>query len=52
MGGDVAGWLAVSPLHRAARLAGCIVAGAALYFAVLFLTGLRPSQLRSSGGHS
>ncbi|MFO1428162.1 MAG: murein biosynthesis integral membrane protein MurJ [Steroidobacteraceae bacterium] len=52
LGGDIADWLAASPLHRAVRLAGCIVVAAALYFGALFVAGLRLAELRSSGGHS
>ena len=41
LAGDLAGWLALSPLHRAARCLGCIAAGAAGYFATLLLLGVR-----------
>ena len=40
-------WLAASPLQRAARLAVCIVAAAALYFAALFVAGVRLAHMRS-----
>jgi putative peptidoglycan lipid II flippase len=50
MGGDVAGWLAAPPLERATRLALCIVAAAATYFAVLFVTGTRMRHLRNVAG--
>jgi putative peptidoglycan lipid II flippase len=50
MGGDMAGWLELSPLHRAARLAVCVVAGAVTYFAALYLSGVRLAQMR--GGHA
>jgi putative peptidoglycan lipid II flippase len=41
-------WLALhaQPLLRMAALGGIIVVGAALYFAVLFVCGLRPRDLR------
>jgi hypothetical protein len=34
---------------RAGWLGACVAAGAATYFAVLFLLGLRPSRLGLSG---
>jgi putative peptidoglycan lipid II flippase len=46
LAGDLGGWFAIGPLERAGRLALCVVAGAAVYFAVLWLAGLRPTQLR------
>ena len=48
MGGDVGDWLATPPLHRAMRLAGCVVAAAAIYFAALWLSGVRLAQLRAA----
>jgi hypothetical protein len=51
MGGDISGWLAASPLERAARLALCVSAGGAAYFAALFLFGLRLRHMRS-GAHA
>lgn len=48
LGGDLAGWIAAGALERAARLALCVVAGAAAYFAVLFVVGVRPAQLRAA----
>lgn len=50
LAGDLAGWIAADALDRVARLSLCIVAGAATYFGVLFLTGVRPSQLRAARG--
>jgi peptidoglycan biosynthesis protein MviN/MurJ (putative lipid II flippase) len=50
MSGDLAGWLALSPVHRAARLALCIVAGASTYFAALLLAGARLRHLRNHAG--
>ena len=50
MGADLADWLATPPLQRALRLAGCVVAGAAIYFAALFVSGVRLAQMR--GGHA
>jgi len=49
LGGDIAGWLAASPMGRAARLAMCVAAGAVAYFAALFISGLRLYHMRSSG---
>ena len=48
LGGDIAGWLAASPLERAARLAMCVVAGAAAYFAALFAGGMRLRHMRNA----
>jgi putative peptidoglycan lipid II flippase len=48
MAGDLGGWLELSPLHRAARLAACIVAAAAAYFAALWISGVRVAQMRGS----
>jgi putative peptidoglycan lipid II flippase len=50
MAGSTADWLALPPLHRAARLAGCVVAAAATYFAALYISGVRLAQMR--GGHA
>jgi putative peptidoglycan lipid II flippase len=50
LGGDLASWLAYAPLERAARLAAFIVAAAAVYFAALWLSGMRLAQMR--GGHA
>jgi putative peptidoglycan lipid II flippase len=49
MAGDLAAWLAAPPLERALRLAVCIVSAAALYFAALFVSGVRLHHMRSSG---
>lgn len=43
--GDTGGWLAVDAGHRALRLGAVIAACGAVYFAVLWLTGLRPRHL-------
>jgi len=51
LGGDISGWLEATPMHRAARLAMCIVAAAATYFAVLFACGLRLRHMRSAASH-
>lgn len=45
--GPLGAWLEASPWLRAARLALCIGAGAAVYFAALALLGLRPRHLRT-----
>jgi putative peptidoglycan lipid II flippase len=50
MAGDTAGWLEMSPLHRAARLATCIVAAAVAYFAALLLSGARLHHVRNYAG--
>jgi len=50
LSGDLAGWLALPPLQRAARLALCVVAAAAAYFAALYVSGVRLAQMR--GGHA
>jgi len=48
LGGDISGWLAASPLARGARLAMCVAAGAAAYFAALFICGQRLRHMRSA----
>ncbi len=50
MGGDIDGWLQAPPLHRAARLAMCVLAGAAAYFAALLLAGTRLRHMRNVAG--
>lgn len=45
--GDLADWTALGALDRATRCAIGIAAGAGLYFAVLFVTGLRYGHLRN-----
>jgi putative peptidoglycan lipid II flippase len=50
LGGDLAGWLELPPAHRAARLALCVVAGAATYFAALYLSGTRLRHVRNLAG--
>jgi putative peptidoglycan lipid II flippase len=50
MGGDIDGWVQAPPLHRAARLALCILAGAAAYFAALLLAGARLRHVRNVAG--
>ena len=50
MGGDLAGWLNLPPAQRAARLALCVVCGAAAYFAALFLSGTRLRHVRNIAG--
>jgi hypothetical protein len=46
MAGDLTAWLELPPLHRALRLAACILAAAACYFAALFVSGVRLAQMR------
>jgi putative peptidoglycan lipid II flippase len=50
MAGDTDGWLAMTPMHRAARLAVCVTGAAAAYFAALYVSGVRLAQMR--GGHA
>jgi putative peptidoglycan lipid II flippase len=50
LGGDLASWIALGALERAGRLTVCVVAGAAAYFGMLFLVGVRPAQLRAAQG--
>ncbi len=46
LAGDVAGWLAAGGVERALRMLQVISACAALYFATLWLSGIRPRHLR------
>jgi putative peptidoglycan lipid II flippase len=50
LGGDLAGWLAQSPWERAGRLALCILAAAAAYFAALYVAGTRLRHVRNVAG--
>jgi putative peptidoglycan lipid II flippase len=50
LAGDLQSWLDASASSRAGRLALCIVAGAAAYFAVLLLGGMRLRHLRNVAG--
>ena len=45
-GHDLQGWLDLRALSRALRLGLCVAGGGAAYFAVLYLSGMRPSQIR------
>jgi putative peptidoglycan lipid II flippase len=47
LGGSLTDWLVLPPGQRAGKLAVCVTAGAATYFAALFALGFRPGQLRS-----
>jgi putative peptidoglycan lipid II flippase len=47
LAGDLQGWIALSPLHRAARHALCIGIGASVYFAAIFALGLRYGDFRT-----
>jgi putative peptidoglycan lipid II flippase len=49
--GPDAAWLATSAMHRAARLAAVIAAGAATYFATLWLLGLRLAHFSRRATH-
>jgi putative peptidoglycan lipid II flippase len=49
MGGELADWLAAPPLQRALHLSVCILSAAAVYFAALWLSGLRLHHMRSAG---
>jgi putative peptidoglycan lipid II flippase len=48
LAGDLASWIALPAYARVLRLAGGVVAGALVYFAVLFAAGLRYRDLRSA----
>ena len=48
LAGDLNSWIQLSATARVLRLAGGVVAGAAVYFAVLFAAGLRYRDLRSA----
>jgi putative peptidoglycan lipid II flippase len=48
LGGDLAEWTTLHAVQRVARLAGCVVLAACVYFAVLFATGLRYQHLRAA----
>jgi len=48
MAGDIHDWLAQPLLTRALHLAGCIVAAAVLYFAALFVSGVRLHHMRNA----
>jgi len=48
MAGDLGSWLAAPPVKRALHLALCILAAAALYFAALFISGVRMHHMRSA----
>jgi putative peptidoglycan lipid II flippase len=50
MGGDLQSWMAQAPWERAGRLALCIVAAAAAYFAALLLSGARLRHVRNVAG--
>jgi putative peptidoglycan lipid II flippase len=50
LGGDLASWMVLPPWERAGRLALCIVAAAATYFAMLFIAGTRLRHLRNVAG--
>jgi putative peptidoglycan lipid II flippase len=45
--GDWSGWTAWSALERMLQLALCVVGGALVYFAALWLAGTRPRDLKS-----
>ncbi len=50
LGGDLEGWMVLSPWERAARLALCIAAAAATYFGMLLLAGMRMRHVRNVAG--
>ena len=50
LGGDLAGWLELPALQRALRLAMCVAAGAAAYFAALYIAGTRLRHVRNAAG--
>jgi putative peptidoglycan lipid II flippase len=45
-GGDIATWLATSKWHRIGWLAGLVVGGIGVYFASLWVMGVRAGQFR------
>jgi putative peptidoglycan lipid II flippase len=45
LGGELDSWIEAATLERVGRLALCVGAGAASYFAVLFAAGIRPKHL-------
>jgi putative peptidoglycan lipid II flippase len=45
-------WLSFAPWERAWRLASCVFGGAALYFAVLWLLGMRLAEWRQPGAQN
>jgi putative peptidoglycan lipid II flippase len=47
LAGGTGDWLALRAWERAMRLGVCVVGGAAVYFAALWLSGLRPDELRA-----
>lgn len=47
--GGVPGWLELGAWARALRLGACVVGGAIVYFAVLWLAGMRMQELRRIG---
>ena len=47
MGGDIGVWAVMPVLERVARCMAGIVAGASVYFAVLYGTGMRYRDLRA-----
>jgi putative peptidoglycan lipid II flippase len=52
LGGDLAFWLSSGALVRILRLSGLIVAGAVVYFGVLWLLGVRLAQFRLISANS
>ena len=50
LGGDLQSWLVAPAWERAGRLALCVAAGAAVYFAALFVAGLRLRHVRNVAG--
>ena len=47
--GELRSWLDLGGWERALRLGGCVGGGAAVYFAVLWVTGVRFAELRRLG---
>ena len=50
MSGRLESWMVLSAWERGGRLALCIVAAAATYFAMLFVVGLRLRHVRNVAG--
>jgi putative peptidoglycan lipid II flippase len=50
LAGDTAGWFQLNMWQRMGRLSVVIAAGASTYFAVLWITGIRPRDFKQIGG--
>jgi putative peptidoglycan lipid II flippase len=50
LGGGIDAWLGYGAWERALRLGACVLGGAAVYFAALWVVGLRYAELRQLAG--